>query len=1033
MCQRRSWSGLRGIVEMQKQRASIDVAASGDSRRESDGPSVHTPETAARGGRKGRSPKVESPGRNRGTGCLIQRALTVGAAADLWEREADAIAADVMRRLAAGASTSERCEGAASQLQRRVGPPLERSSDPASADGGPVEAEQAAAIDRLRSGGTALPRGLRSDMESAFGADFRGVRIHEGADAARLNREFGARAFTTGPDIFFGRGAYRPSAEAGRLLLAHELTHVVQQGAAGTSEHGSGQASAQRCPDVVQRLVSTARFQTVTASPTRAQHPLLPTLDGLLTSYAAASGDPIPKRFKRLDRIEHAIYGYFDAAPAKGNNDPFKSKLYWLLDQVQREHQTLTALNTTGGGAVWTSDSPNATETGEVASTWGLLQSGQGRAIINNIYSSAIHFENHPEYKKDMLAAFARLLSRPAGRQVVFDAVGKVAANAPPSIQLGPQRRSQIDAGVPAETAPTDDQAKAAWDSLGRTWTPGTGAESSMKMDALSDTEWRVYDANQNEILAPAFIVLGHELIHATHNLTGTNRKAKAYAGPKANWWNAEEKQTIQQENQIRAEHGLNTARFEHTKTSNDERTATLSESTRQDIEVLRAESPFSLRDFVPATKTGLFDVDLDINTGVMTITMKINLQLISVSTPSKKDKLWTAKEAAKWVADFKTAITKQWENKFVFVLKRQPGQDADLTVTPRVRLDAGYTVIEEIDSTQDQAPTPKGQGVGVHASPHFSTSVYHGSPGGYQQASVAQNYNLRAGGPHLASAMAVASTKDARVMSDQIAAGTGAGESILFKDNVKFDKHNRAMMDFIQSEEKVALKRYMKNSAGILTVNMLAGAIDGPGQTSLREFSNLVKGTYPPLVLDYPLVIQGTKACVNRVKAFLKAENLPNRLKTSTRKGAGTVDIVIDPKYKVSTKDKVGRQITVNHEFGHMIGVPDDYVCLSATAKQKLQNYRFKDGGVDAKMAPEYTVPGPGPATPMLVTAQEEFIDLCERAGVPVPLSFGMKNNALMGSGDEMFAHHYATLWQALTDMVGHITPARWWKIQSV
>ena len=67
-------------------------------------------------------------------------------------------------------------------------------------------------------------------MESAFGAGFGGVRVHTGAEADALSAALSARAFTAGQDIFFRRGEYAPQSSTGRQLLAHELTHVVQQG-----------------------------------------------------------------------------------------------------------------------------------------------------------------------------------------------------------------------------------------------------------------------------------------------------------------------------------------------------------------------------------------------------------------------------------------------------------------------------------------------------------------------------------------------------------------------------------------------------------------------------------------------------------------------------------------------------------------------------------------------------------------------------------------------------------------------------------
>lgn len=86
-----------------------------------------------------------------------------------------------------------------------------------------------------RGTGRRLPTRLQEDLESKFGHDFEDVRIHDGADAARLNEEIHAEAFTHGRDIYFSEGAYRPQTKAGRQLLAHELTHVVQQRAVPAS------------------------------------------------------------------------------------------------------------------------------------------------------------------------------------------------------------------------------------------------------------------------------------------------------------------------------------------------------------------------------------------------------------------------------------------------------------------------------------------------------------------------------------------------------------------------------------------------------------------------------------------------------------------------------------------------------------------------------------------------------------------------------------------------------------------------------
>jgi Domain of unknown function (DUF4157) len=85
------------------------------------------------------------------------------------------------------------------------------------------------AIESSRGGGQSLDSGIQAQMGSALNADFSGVRVHTDAGADGLNESLSARAFTTGNDIYFRQGEYNPGSSSGRELLAHELTHVVQQ------------------------------------------------------------------------------------------------------------------------------------------------------------------------------------------------------------------------------------------------------------------------------------------------------------------------------------------------------------------------------------------------------------------------------------------------------------------------------------------------------------------------------------------------------------------------------------------------------------------------------------------------------------------------------------------------------------------------------------------------------------------------------------------------------------------------------------
>ncbi|WP_445246351.1 eCIS core domain-containing protein [Microcoleus sp. OTE_8_concoct_300] len=110
--------------------------------------------------------------------------------------------------------------GEATQAQRQAMPTATRAMDT-------IGVEEA--IERSQGKGQQLAPNVRSPMENAFGFDFSSVRIHADTEGDRLSRSLEARAFTTGSDVFFRQGAYAPESQTGQRLLAHELTHVVQQ------------------------------------------------------------------------------------------------------------------------------------------------------------------------------------------------------------------------------------------------------------------------------------------------------------------------------------------------------------------------------------------------------------------------------------------------------------------------------------------------------------------------------------------------------------------------------------------------------------------------------------------------------------------------------------------------------------------------------------------------------------------------------------------------------------------------------------
>ena len=80
-----------------------------------------------------------------------------------------------------------------------------------------------------RGAGTPLPDTLRASMEQSLGGDFSDVRVHTNSAVAQANQSLNARAFTVGTDIYFRPGEYNPASQDGKMLIAHELSHVVQQ------------------------------------------------------------------------------------------------------------------------------------------------------------------------------------------------------------------------------------------------------------------------------------------------------------------------------------------------------------------------------------------------------------------------------------------------------------------------------------------------------------------------------------------------------------------------------------------------------------------------------------------------------------------------------------------------------------------------------------------------------------------------------------------------------------------------------------
>jgi antitoxin (DNA-binding transcriptional repressor) of toxin-antitoxin stability system len=101
----------------------------------------------------------------------------------------------------------------------------------ASGDASPNNNNLESNLNSSKGGGSPLPQNTKTEMESGFGADFSNVRVHNDSNAVQMNKQLGSQAFAKGNDIYFNEGKFNPSSQSGKHLLAHELTHTVQQGA----------------------------------------------------------------------------------------------------------------------------------------------------------------------------------------------------------------------------------------------------------------------------------------------------------------------------------------------------------------------------------------------------------------------------------------------------------------------------------------------------------------------------------------------------------------------------------------------------------------------------------------------------------------------------------------------------------------------------------------------------------------------------------------------------------------------------------
>ncbi|BBC26483.1 DUF4157 domain-containing protein [Pseudanabaena sp. ABRG5-3] len=181
----------------------------------------------------------------------IQAKLNIGAPNDKYEKEADATAAQVVKQINSPSQEKsvQRQESIEDEDQLQMKPEISTIQRQESMEeeneelqmkslvqrrGGNIAVGDASqdlesSIQQAKGSGQPLDPNLQTKMGQVMGSDFSGVKIHTDAQSDQLNQSIQAKAFTTGQDVFFRQGAYNPKSKEGQELIAHELTHVVQQ------------------------------------------------------------------------------------------------------------------------------------------------------------------------------------------------------------------------------------------------------------------------------------------------------------------------------------------------------------------------------------------------------------------------------------------------------------------------------------------------------------------------------------------------------------------------------------------------------------------------------------------------------------------------------------------------------------------------------------------------------------------------------------------------------------------------------------
>jgi len=234
-----------------------------------------------------------------GVDAAIQPKLTVNKPGDQYEQEADRVADQVMRNSEGKVQTQS--EGVQAKGGR----------------GGTLDGNSESRISGSRASGSPLAPAAQSFFESRMNHDFSGVRVHTDGHAAQMNQQLGAQAFTHQRDIYFAAGQYNPQSISGQRLLAHELTHVVQQRSRSRRIGAQG-------PGLSQAPVHVQRKLAMTGSAAHLARVLVVMNAGIDIRYQA--------RFDSANQVEIVSSG--NQGPPSPQQQYFTTRLRSLINEA---------------------------------------------------------------------------------------------------------------------------------------------------------------------------------------------------------------------------------------------------------------------------------------------------------------------------------------------------------------------------------------------------------------------------------------------------------------------------------------------------------------------------------------------------------------------------------------------------------------------------------------------------------------------------------------------------------------------------